>query len=53
MYVFLVGRTDYYMATILTTLKSTFTDIISISFENFAVLDKICFNDWPITTFMW
>ena len=40
LFVFLVGRTDYYMGTILATLKSTFTDIISISFENFAVLDK-------------
>lgn len=53
LFVFLVGRTDYYMGTILTTLKSTFTDIISISFENFAVLDKTWFNDWPITTLMW
>lgn len=52
-FVFLVGRTDYYIATILTTLKSTFTDIVSISFENFAVLDKTWFNDWPITTLMW
>ncbi len=53
LFVFLVGRTDYYMGTILATLKSTFTDIISISFENFAVLDKTWFNDWPITTLMW
>lgn len=52
-FVFLAGRTDYYMGTILTTLKSTFTDIIPISFENFAVLDKTWFNDWPITTLMW
>ncbi len=52
-FVFLAGRTDYYMGTILTTLKSTFTDIIPISFENFSLLDKTWFNDWPITTLMW
>lgn len=52
-FVFLAGKTDYYMGTILTTLKSTFTDIIPISFENFALLDKSWFNDWPITTLMW
>jgi choline-glycine betaine transporter len=41
------------MGTILTTLKSTFTDIIPISFENYALLDKTWFNDWPITIIMW
>ena len=53
LFVFFAGRTDYYMGTILTTLKSTFTDIVPISFENFALLDKQWFNDWPITTLMW
>ena len=53
LFVFFAGRTDYYMGTILTTLKSTFTDILPISFENFALLDKQWFNDWPITTLMW
>ncbi|WP_291578200.1 BCCT family transporter [Clostridium sp. UBA6640] len=53
LYVFFVGRTGYFMGTILTTLKSTFTDIISISFENYALLDKTWFNDWPITILMW
>lgn len=53
LFVFLAGRTGYFMGTILTTLKSTFIDIIPISFENYALLDKTWFNDWPVTIIMW
>lgn len=50
LFVFAVGRTDFFMGTILSTMKSTFTSIIPISFENYTFIDKGWFKDWPNTT---
>ncbi|AHM56068.1 glycine betaine transporter OpuD [Peptoclostridium acidaminophilum DSM 3953] len=52
-YVFLIGRTDFFMGTIFSTFKATFTSIVPISFENYAYLDKGWFKDWPNTTLIW
>lgn len=53
LYVFTVGRTEYFMGTILSTIKSTFIEVIPTSFENYTFLDKTWFKDWPNTTFIW
>ena len=53
LFVFVVGNTNFFMSTIMSTFKSTFFDVIPLSFESYAFFDKGWFFDWPNTTFIW
>lgn len=53
LFVFIVGNTGFFMGTIMSTMKSTFFDIIPWSFESFTYFDKTWFFDWSNTTFIW
>lgn len=52
-FVFVMGPTRYFMESIITTLGTTITGIIPISFNTFVFQDKAWFNDWPLTTLIW
>lgn len=52
-FVFCVGPTRYFMESIVTTLGTTFTKLIPISFNTYMFEAKGWFNDWPLTTFIW
>lgn len=52
-FVFMVGPTRYFMEAILTTLGTTVTELIPISFNTYLFQAKGWFNDWPLTTLIW